>query len=145
VGAGTGSRAGAGPPKQYRMLLGRPVLRWSVDAFRQAGVERIVAAIGAGQAALAREAAGADVAVVEGGASRTASVRAGLAALGEPEIILIHDAARPGLFPSMIHALAETIGQGFAGAAPALPLSDALRRVDAEQRMIGEVERDGLM
>src|SRR5690349_10636947 len=146
VAAGAGERAGGGLPKQYRLLAGKPVLRWSVEALLAAGAERVVVAIGAGQAEAARQALGdAPATFVEGGATRTASVRTGLAALGGADIIMIHDAARPGLSAAVIAALAETIDQGFGGAAPALPLSDALRRVDDANRMIGEIERDGLV
>ncbi len=145
VAAGAGERAGGGLPKQYRLLAGKPVLRWSVEALRAAGVERIVVAIGAGQADLARAAGDPRLVFAEGGATRTASVRAGLAALGHADVIVIHDAARPGLSPANVRALVQTIEQGFGGAAPALALSDALRRVDDANRMIGEVERDGVV
>ena len=146
VAAGAGERAGGGLPKQYRPLAGKPVLRWSVEAFRAAGAGRIVVAIRAGQAEMARQALGdTPVTFVEGGATRTASVRAGLAALGGADIVMIHDAARPGLSAAVISMLAETIEQGFGGAAPALPLSDALRRVDDANRMTGEIERDGVV
>jgi 2-C-methyl-D-erythritol 4-phosphate cytidylyltransferase/2-C-methyl-D-erythritol 2,4-cyclodiphosphate synthase len=72
-------------------------------------------------------------------------VRAGLAALGEADVVLIHDAARPGLRSETIAALIAAIEAGAAGAAPALPLADSLRRIDGAGRVTGEVERDGLM
>jgi 2-C-methyl-D-erythritol 4-phosphate cytidylyltransferase/2-C-methyl-D-erythritol 2,4-cyclodiphosphate synthase len=146
VAAGTGERAGGELPKQYRLLAGRPVLRWSVEALANAGANRIVVVVGLDQEELARAAVGdRDITLATGGATRTASVRAGLAALGDAHIVLIHDAARPGVTPTVIKALIETIDAGAGGAAPALLLSDSLRRVDASNRMIGEVERDGLM
>ena len=82
-----------------------------------------------------------------GGATRTASVRAGLAALSAdaPGIVLIHDAARPGLTVAMVHALVAAIDGGAEAVAPALPLADSVRRVDARQRVIGEADRAGLM
>jgi 2-C-methyl-D-erythritol 4-phosphate cytidylyltransferase/2-C-methyl-D-erythritol 2,4-cyclodiphosphate synthase len=146
VAAGAGERAGGALPKQYQLLAGKPVLRWSIEAFIAARVDRIVVAVGPGQTALAREAAGSgDIALVQGGPTRTASVRAGLAELGDADIVLIHDAARPGLTSDTIAALTKTIADGAGGAAPALQLSDSLRRVDAANRMIGEVERGGLV
>jgi 2-C-methyl-D-erythritol 4-phosphate cytidylyltransferase/2-C-methyl-D-erythritol 2,4-cyclodiphosphate synthase len=146
VAAGAGERAGGALPKQYQLLRGKPVLRWSVEALAIAGVDRIVVAVGADQGHLAREAVGdRDVTLTIGGASRTASVRAGLMALGDVNIVLIHDAARPGLTATITKKLIETIEAGAGGAAPALRLSDSLRRVDASNRLIGEVERDGLM
>ncbi|MBI3437677.1 MAG: bifunctional 2-C-methyl-D-erythritol 4-phosphate cytidylyltransferase/2-C-methyl-D-erythritol 2,4-cyclodiphosphate synthase [Proteobacteria bacterium] len=146
VAAGTGERAGGGCPKQYQPLAGQPVLAWSVEAFAVAGAERIVVAIAPGSAEMAREAAGrTDVMFVEGGATRTASVRTGLAALGDVDVVLIHDAARPGLTPAMVAALVQAVNAGSDGAAPALQISDSLRRVDAANHMVGEVERSGLV
>lgn len=146
VAAGAGERAGGHAPKQYRSLVGQPVLRWSVDAFASACVDRIVVVIGAGQGEYARDAiTDADVVLVQGGATRTASVRNGLAALGEMDIVLIHDAARPGLTQDTVRTLVQTIEAGADGAAPALRLSDSLRRTDADNRMIGEVERDNVV
>lgn len=149
VAAGRGERAGRGVPKQYRVLAGRPVLTWSVEAFAAAGVSPILAVI-APEHAPAFETTtrgGPAVRAVSGGATRTASVRAGLDALAAdaPEIVLIHDAARPGLSPTLIAALLGAIMAGADGAAPALPLADSLRRVDHARRVIGEADRAGLM
>ncbi len=106
-------------------------------------------AIAAGQEALFAEAAGADPAIraVLGGATRTDSVRAGLSALAAnaPDIVLIHDAARPGLSGAVIEALVSAIEAGAAAVAPSLPLPDSVRRIDGQGRVIGEAERSGLM
>ena len=146
VAAGRGDRAGGDIPKQYRRLLGKPVLRWSVEALRAAGVEQIVLAIAPEHAELCREATeGLRVQAVFGGATRTASVRAGLSVIDNAGTILIHDAARPGLSASIINALSRAIEAGADGAAPALAVADSLRRVDASHRIVGEVERDALV
>ena len=146
VAAGRGDRAGGDIPKQYRKLLGKPVLRWSVEALRAANVEEIVIAIAPEHADLCRDATeGLGLRTVLGGATRTASVRAGLAAIERADAILIHDAARPGLSPSIVGALVKAIEEGADGAAPALLVADSLRRVDASQRIVGEVERDALV
>jgi len=146
VAAGAGERAGGELPKQYRGLGGKPVLEWSVEAFAAAGVDRTVVVVGADHGALAQAATtGNNVTFVHGGATRTASVRAGLGALGDADVVLIHDAARPGLTPATVRALIQTIEDGAGGAAPALRLSDSLRRVDTDNRMIGEVDRDALV
>lgn len=147
VAAGGGVRAGGEIPKQYRQLLGRPVLRWSVDALVAAGVEKIVVAIGQDHQAFA-SAALADaspVSLVVGGATRTASVRAGLAALSDCDVILVHDAARPGLTPSLVRTLVGAVRAGAAGVAPALPIVDSLRRTDGAGRIVGDVERADLV
>ena len=146
VAAGRGDRAGGDIPKQYRMLLGKPVLRWSVEALRAAGVKEIVLAIAPEHADLCRDATeGLRVRSVLGGATRTASVRAALSVIENADTILVHDAARPGLSPSIINALSRAVKSGADGAAPALPVADSLRRVDASQRIVDEVERDALV
>jgi 2-C-methyl-D-erythritol 4-phosphate cytidylyltransferase/2-C-methyl-D-erythritol 2,4-cyclodiphosphate synthase len=147
VAAGGGTRAGGHIPKQYRDLSGRSVLWWSVQAFVEAGIGQIAVAVGAGQEDLAHAAllGASPVTLVQGGTTRTASVRAGLAALGGADIVLIHDAARPGLTPSIISALIGAIEAGAAGAAPALPVVDALRRTDDAGHIVGEVERADLV
>jgi 2-C-methyl-D-erythritol 4-phosphate cytidylyltransferase / 2-C-methyl-D-erythritol 2,4-cyclodiphosphate synthase len=146
VAAGRGDRARGEIPKQYMNLLGRPVLRWSIDALARAHVEPVVVAIAQEHADLCRAATeGANVRIAIGGSTRTASVRAGLGAIENADVILIHDAARPGLSPDIVRALVAAIEAGAAGAAPALPIADSLRRADAGGNVIGEVERDGVM
>jgi 2-C-methyl-D-erythritol 4-phosphate cytidylyltransferase / 2-C-methyl-D-erythritol 2,4-cyclodiphosphate synthase len=147
VAAGRGERAGSEIPKQYMSLLGRPVLAWSVRALAEVGVGEIVVAIAPEHEALAQAAlkGGPPVQIVHGGAVRTASVRAGLAAIGEADLVLVHDAARPGLSADVVRALLGALEAGAAGAAPSLPVADSLRRADARGNVVGEVERDGLM
>jgi 2-C-methyl-D-erythritol 4-phosphate cytidylyltransferase/2-C-methyl-D-erythritol 2,4-cyclodiphosphate synthase len=84
------------------------------------------------------------VRVVAGGATRTDSVRAGLAAVDGAEIILIHDAARPGLTPDIVRALINATSDA-AGVAPALAVADTLRRVDGAGLITGDVDRTALM
>lgn len=134
VAAGRGARAGGQVPKQYALLGGKPILRWSLEALRHSGlVSRIVVVIDPRDQALAAKAAeGLDVEFAPGGAERTASVRAGLEALGRgaaPEAVLIQDAARPGLSERVIQSLLSALAEAD-GAAPALPTADALKRID---------------
>lgn len=144
--AGKGDRAGGGLPKQFRSLAGRPVLTWSLAAFADAGTSQIVVMTSAEHLDLCRAAcAGFEAELVTGGATRTASVRAGLAAVRDADVVMIHDAARPGLSPAMVRALTAALAEGADGAAPALPMTDSVRRVGADQRVSGEVERAGLM
>ncbi|MGE0595107.1 MAG: bifunctional 2-C-methyl-D-erythritol 4-phosphate cytidylyltransferase/2-C-methyl-D-erythritol 2,4-cyclodiphosphate synthase [Hyphomonadaceae bacterium] len=148
VAAGAGSRAGWGVPKQYRPLGGRAVLSWSIEAFAAANIAPIAVAIAPehADAFAAATAGGPPVERVFGGATRTASVRAGLDALAAaaPDLVLIHDAARPGLTPALIHDLIETIENGVDGAAPALPITDSLYAVDGLGRVNGATDRNGL-
>lgn len=147
VAGGRGGRAGGEIPKQYRPLLGRPVIAWSVRAFAEAGTKRIVVACAPEHADLCRAATadGPAVQIVDGGLSRTATVRAGLAAIADADVILVHDAARPGLSADMVHALAAEIERGAAAVAPALAIPDTLRRADASGRIVEDVSRDGVM
>lgn len=145
VAAGGGSRAGGDIPKQYRTLAGKPLLAWSLAAFRGSGVDTIcVVADPAHAGWLEPLLDGAMTA--KGGATRTESVRAGLAALSGagPDIVFIHDAARPGLSSEMIVALQTKLAEGYAGAAPALPAADALKRVGADGAVADDVAREGL-
>jgi len=147
VAAGRGERAGGDIPKQYRRLLGRPVLAWSIRAFAQAGVARIVVTVAPGHEELCRVATkdGPKVDIVRGGATRSDSVRAGLAALGDADVVLIHDAARPGLPVAMVCALIDEIEAGALALAPALPLADAAVRAGEGGVALAELEREGVM
>ena len=137
VAAGTGSRAGGAVPKQYRRIGGRALLAHALEALRHPRVDSVRVVIGDGQQDLYREAAGAGASAlpspVVGGGTRQQSVRNGLAALaedGEVEAVLIHDAARPFLPPSVIDRLLDALGSGI-GAVPVLPVADTLARLEA--------------
>jgi 2-C-methyl-D-erythritol 4-phosphate cytidylyltransferase/2-C-methyl-D-erythritol 2,4-cyclodiphosphate synthase len=142
VAGGRGSRHG-GPPKQWRPLGARSVAGHAVAAMRRAGAARILLVHHRDDLAQAGRLAGADVTLVEGGASRSDSVRAGLEALeaDPPDAVLIHDAARP----CASAALAERVLAALArhdGAAPALAVTDALWRGGAT--VDGVMPREGL-
>lgn len=146
VAAGAGERAGGGVPKQFRTLGNRPIYRWSVNAFLSAPqIGRVCLVLP--EASLASPPADLPsderLIVVAGGSSRTASVRAGLDALrpGEKDIVLIHDAARPGLNEDVIERLIEAL-EGADAAAPALPVTDALKR--QEEAGLRNIPRDDL-
>src|SRR5258708_10682304 len=97
VAAGTGERFGAGVPKQYRLLGGKPVLRWAVESLiRHPAVRTARVVIGKGQQGNAAAVLdGLDVGeFIEGGTERADSVRAGLDAVAG-DAVLVHDAARP--------------------------------------------------
>lgn len=143
VAAGRGERAGGDVPKQLRLLRGRPVLAWSIDAFLRGGAKRIVIVAPPDQLE-AYAAFKARAEIVAGGATRTQSVRAGLAAVGSADFVFIHDAARPGLDQSTIAQLIEALRKGADGAAPALPLADALHRVDQNNMIVAGADRAGL-
>lgn len=144
VAAGTGERLGGGVPKQYRLLGGKPVLRWAVEALvDHPAIHAVRVVIGKGQQELAAAALGGmDVGdLVEGGAERADSVRAGLKAI-EGEAVLVHDAARPFCPPTVVDRLVAQL-EFHQGAAPVLPIGDTLARVGAGLQE--PVDRAGLV
>jgi len=147
VAAGSGTRAGNGTAKQWRTLGGRPVVRWSVEALLEAGAAEVIVVIPAGaEGEAARALEGLDGwRAVPGGASRTASVQAGLAAvqLADQAAVLIHDAARPLLGAQVVSRLLAAL-EGADAALPVLPVADSLKR-DGGGLSAGAVERDGLV
>lgn len=132
VAAGRGHRAGAGLPKQYRSLGRQMVLTKTLKCF--ADFERIVVAIHPDDNMLFEQACenlDAEIIPVTGGATRTSSVKAGLEALRSyaPDIVLIHDAARPFLTKTTISNVVAALGDN-AAAVPALPIIDAVKALD---------------
>ena len=148
LAGGRGRRAGLDCVKQIAMLGGRPMLRWSVDAFAaHPRLDEVVVVVpdddgdgGAVQATLA-----ATVCRVAGGVERQDSVRAGLDALPRDDApVLIHDAARPGLTREVIDRLLAALDGGAVAAVPALPVTDTLVRI--QQDCAGDVvDRDALV
>jgi 2-C-methyl-D-erythritol 4-phosphate cytidylyltransferase/2-C-methyl-D-erythritol 2,4-cyclodiphosphate synthase len=147
VAAGSGERAGPGGPKQWRKVGGKPVARWSLETFLSHGAERTVIVIAEGDEHRAREAfAGlSGWSSVVGGATRTQSVRNGLAAIesGGAEAILIHDAARPFVTGTQIDALLEALKHAD-GALPALPVADTLKSRPSPKVGVSTAPRDNL-
>ena len=147
MAAGTGTRFGTPLPKQYLPLLGRPVIRHAAEALLREGlVRRIQPVVAAGEEArVAALLAGLPIAPpTPGGATRAGSVRAGLEALAAdpPDLVLVHDAARPVIPPGTIAALRAAL-DGTPGAIPAQPVADTLKR-GADGRIVETVPRDGL-
>jgi len=129
LAAGSGKRFGAGAPKAFVELAGRPLVQWSVDALSQVQeIEQIVVAMPSGLAAPA------GVSAVEGGSVRSESVRLALAAAGggrDQDLVLVHDAARPLLTTELaaatIHALEAD--ESIDAAIAAMPMTDTVKRV----------------
>jgi 2-C-methyl-D-erythritol 4-phosphate cytidylyltransferase/2-C-methyl-D-erythritol 2,4-cyclodiphosphate synthase len=129
VAAGQGLRAGQPLPKQFANWRGKPVLRHSVEALLAAGVSPVLVVIPQGAEEIAASCLiGLDgIGFVTGGETRQDSVRAGLEALESdaPELVLIHDAARPVLPLAVIERLVAALSVE-AGAIPVLPVVDSL-------------------
>jgi 2-C-methyl-D-erythritol 4-phosphate cytidylyltransferase/2-C-methyl-D-erythritol 2,4-cyclodiphosphate synthase len=149
VAAGRGYRAGGDLPKQYRALAGEPVIRPTLAAFlghpQIAAVQTVIhpddqAIFLAATAGLERL-----LPPVPGGATRQASVRAGLEALraAAPDLVLIHDAARPFLSSDLIsRAIAAATEHG--AAVPAIPVTDTVKVVDARNMVSETLDRSRL-
>lgn len=140
--AGSGSRLGAGLPKALVPLAGRPLVRWAVDALLDGGVAEVVVVVPAAQRAEFEAVLPRGVAVVDGGASRTASVRAGLAAIGpEATAVLVHDAARPLTPAAVIARVLAAIDAGAPAVVPVLPVVDTTVLVDDDGLVADTVPR----
>jgi 2-C-methyl-D-erythritol 4-phosphate cytidylyltransferase len=124
VAAGRGERFGG--RKQYDRLGDRRVLDWSLHAARAvaAGVVLVVAAEEADRSEPAADA------VVTGGATRAASVRAGLAAVpDDADVVVVHDAARPLAPAALFESVVAAVRSGADGAIPGVPVADTLKQV----------------
>jgi 2-C-methyl-D-erythritol 4-phosphate cytidylyltransferase / 2-C-methyl-D-erythritol 2,4-cyclodiphosphate synthase len=149
VAAGRGHRAGGEFPKQYRYIGGEAVIRAALSAFAgHPQVDAVQPVIHADDEVAFRTATsglGGLRAAVPGGASRQASVFAGLEALREtaPDFVLIHDAARPFVSSALIARAIAAAGEHGA-AVPAISVADTVKRVDARGTIMATIDRDEL-
>ena len=151
MAAGQGTRLGAGVPKQYLPLGGVPMLLRAVRPFTtHPEVAHTVVVLPAADAASPppwlAAVLGGTLTVTAGGAERSDSVAAGLAALPAAcTVVLVHDAARPFVEHALITAVAAVARRG-EGAVPAIPVGDTLKEVapDSGGRIVRTVPRAGL-
>jgi 2-C-methyl-D-erythritol 4-phosphate cytidylyltransferase len=139
--AGSGLRLGADLPKALVPLAGRPLVCWAVDALLAGGVAEVVVAVPAtDRSAFAAALPG--VRLVDGGASRTASVRTALAAAGPAaDAVLVHDAARPLTPPDVVRRVLDALAAGQPAVVPVLPVVDTTVLVDDDGLVIDAVPR----
>ena len=147
VAAGSGTRAGGGVPKQFREVGGKMLLQHTLDGLAECGLDGLVVVHpnGAAEVSGLNLSGFAECALVPGGSSRSASVRAGLKAAETMGCgrVFIHDGARPLLVREVVERLNAALDESD-GAVPALPVVDALKRVDGGQ--VGEdVERGSVV
>lgn len=147
LAAGRSTRMG-GDDKLWADLGGTPVIGHSLRALvATAGVTTLVI-VGPPErhevlrslAAEAAEGAGVEVRCVEGGERRQDSVAAGLAAAPEAAWYLVHDGARPLVTAELVAAVLAAAREHGA-AAPGMPVTDTLKRVDASERVVETVDR----
>lgn len=151
VAAGEGVRFGATMPKQFLLLGGRPLLAWSIDVMsRSPLIDEIVLVSGSAYKENACRIANSynicnkPIKVVPGGATRQASVWAGLSAVDEEiKWVAVHDAARPFVTIELIeevYLLANEIG----AAIPAISVKDTVKEIDENRLVLRTVDRSSL-
>jgi len=154
VAAGRGLRAGGDMPKQYRVLAGRPVLTRTLTALLGSHPDlRAVCVIHPDDRALYERAVSDLPAAlrerlgepVSGDATRAGSVRNGLEGLAQaaPDIVLVHDAARPFVSAALVDRAVEA-AVACGAAIPATPVTDTLKTVDGEGWIRGTPDRASL-
>ena len=135
VAAGSGARFGS--PKQFEMINERRVVDWAVETARVAS-DGVIVVLPPAQAQ--REGG------VVGGATRSASVRSGLAAVPtDATIICVHDAARPFASEFLFHEVVDAVCNGADGAVPALPVVDTIKFISTENVVISTPDRSRLV
>jgi 2-C-methyl-D-erythritol 4-phosphate cytidylyltransferase len=153
VAAGRGQRLGDRGPKALVPLCGRPLLAHTLAGLRDAGCPPAVVVHTPGEDAAFHAAVdGFPVAaLVPGGASRTASVRAGLDALDRmASVVAVHDAARPLVPPDVIRRAVRAVVGDVVAVAPAVAVADTLKRLagpleHGPTEVIGTLDRQRLV
>jgi 2-C-methyl-D-erythritol 4-phosphate cytidylyltransferase len=137
VAAGSGERLGAAVPKAFVEVAGRPMLEWSLDALRAAGIAEIVVALPPDGVAPS------GCVGVRGGATRSESVRAALLAAPGSGPVVVHDAARPLVEPSLftrVIAALETADCAIAAAR----VTDTIKEADDALAVVATHDRSKL-
>jgi 2-C-methyl-D-erythritol 4-phosphate cytidylyltransferase len=143
--AGSGERLGAGRPKAFVKLGGKPLLEYALDGLRASGVvDAVVVAVPPSLTDEAKLIFGGAAEIVAGGADRTESVRLALESAGDAEFVLVHDAARALTPAALIIRVVRALEAGHSAVVPGLPLTDTIKAVDANGAVLGTPERAGL-
>ena len=140
--AGSGSRLGAECPKALVSVAGRSLVAHAAERLVESGVIDSIVVTAPGdylsefRAQLADSAARLPLTVVPGGDSRQVSVACGLAALTElesvesaPDVVLVHDAARPFASPDLIRRVVSAVAQGAVAVVPGVPVADTIKQI----------------
>jgi 2-C-methyl-D-erythritol 4-phosphate cytidylyltransferase len=134
VAAGSGRRFGA--PKQFESLGDRRVMDWAVAVARTASSGGVVVVMPAGQV---------EQDAVSGGATRSASVRAGLASVpASASIICVHDAARPFASVELFESVIDAVAAGAGGAVPGIEVTDTIKGIDEQGTVVSTPMRSSL-
>jgi 2-C-methyl-D-erythritol 4-phosphate cytidylyltransferase len=137
VAAGSGERLGAAVPKAFVEVAGRPMLEWSLDALRAAGIEEIVVALPPDLDAPP------GCTGVRGGATRSESVRAALSAARGSGPVVVHDAARPLVESSLFSRVLEALSAADCAIAAAR-VTDTIKEADESLAVAATLDRSRL-
>lgn len=132
LAGGSGRRAGLGRNKTLEEVAGRPLLAWSLDVLAGEVDRIVVVARPADRDEIVAQVDPAVATVVDGGANRHASERAGLVAAGDVDVVAIHDGARPVLSPDLVRRVLDVARTG-AAAVPALARTLPIAHWDAPE------------
>ncbi len=135
VGGGSGQRFGAA--KQYETIGGERM----IDRSR-----RVAGSVCDGVVVVVPEQDAERERAIAGGATRSASVRAGLAAVpADADIVCVHDAARPLAGAALFTRVIEAVRRGADGAVPAVPVTDTIKVVDVDRSVVSTPDRATLV
>ena len=146
--AGVGARMAASSPKQYLAINGRPMLQHTLEAFRRCDlIAHTFVVVSAGDGYIDSVLPELGVTVLRcGGPTRMDSILNGLRAMrqqvGDGDMVLVHDAARPGLTPALIRKLVLEVGDHEGGGLLALPVVDTVK--STRTGAVQTTPRDGL-
>lgn len=145
--AGSGERLGARVPKALVTVGGRTLVAHALSAALSVADDIVVTAPADHMDAFSAVVGSSHeptISVVPGGATRQDSVRAGVAALGGVDVILVHDAARAFAPAELFRDVVAALEDGRGAVIPALPVIDTIKRADSSLRVAGTVERSQL-
>jgi 2-C-methyl-D-erythritol 4-phosphate cytidylyltransferase len=145
---GSGERLGADRPKAFVVFGGRALYEWSVDVL--SGVcDRVIVAVPAGHRSSVITPFGStggprETDIVEGGSSRSQSVRNALDAAPEASVVVVQDAARPLVTADLVERCVAAVRDGADGAIAAAPVTDTVKEADGEGRVLRTLDRSVL-
>jgi len=132
---GSGERLGADRPKAFVVCAGRPLIEWSLEVLGEVCDRVIIAAPDGYDEGPDR---------VRGGESRSASVRNAVAAVEEADLFVVHDAARPLVTRELVERCVNAIEPGIDGAIAAIPMTDTVKAVASDGRVLRTLDRSTL-
>ena len=139
-----GTRLGESVPKAFVEIDGVTLLELSADAARRSGVVDQIVVVAPAELIDRACALVPDAVVVRGGTQRSDSVRAGLAAAPDAELILVHDAARALTPPELFATVVAALRDGARAVVPGVPVADTLKRVDTAGTVLDTPDRGAL-